>query len=416
MGCRDDLKGLSTSSEFFVRFLGDSFVQNGHQVIEAPDGNLFIIATLTETNGNSSMVLAKTADNGDQKWIKKFPALDSNFTTKGASLAFSPDGNVVLLGTSTKLEQDSSSILIIKVDNEGDLIWRAEHYIEDVAEPSNLLNTASHIHTLEDGSGYLITGYKGLTIEDEHRVFIARTTLEGKINNDQESWSFVKPHKGPFEEIANVLEQPSGLNNQYVFVGTSSQLYSSNIQQSGLNAIVFIHYPNNTPGPQRTFGGEGVDFGYDITKTRDGDFLVLGQTASVEHKVFKESDDNDVFIVKLPRNNPTDDPIDGNYYVFGDSGDDQGSSFAVTEDNSVIICGKTTSVDAELKEDIMLMKLNENLDTSWEEMKHWGGDFNDGANSIIESIDGGYIFAGTSSVDQNEMIGLIKTNLNGELK
>lgn len=414
VGCRKDFSDVTTDSSHFIRFYGDSYPQVGEQVIESPTGELYIVGTNTPITGASSILLVKTQSNGEQIWKKEYLSLDSNKNCEGASIQFTPDGQLIILGTETKFEQDSSSAMLLKVDTDGNELWRQQHFIYDDLDPNNGFNHGSYVHSLSDGTGYLIMGYKSLFFEDEHKVFVARTDLEGMIDDvDGNTWSDMRDDRSSFESVSKVIE----VGNVYAFVGATDRLPLADISQAGVNGTVFLYSRFGTKLDQRTYGGTGDDFAYDLIANGNGSFLVLGSTQSSEHKLTTSSTDKDVFVVEIQIDDVSpSNPIDGVYHVFGGERDDEGYSFVLNLDKTISIAGMTESVDTELKQNIMLMKLNEDLSDSWGGFKNWGGDFDDRANSIIQSSDGGYIFAGTSGVDQNEMIGLIKTTTNGELK
>lgn len=395
LGCRPELEEVSTRSDYYVKFLGDSFDQEGSQVIESSEGELFIIGTTTPVESEKEILLIKTQSNGDELWRKTFNVTDSNCV--GASLQFTLDRGLIILGTMIEKEGTSSKLLLIKTDINGVEEWRQTHVVDLT------YNQATYVHTLQDGTGYLMLGYSGLESSLSRQIIWAKTTINGDIMNNQTSWAKIKSGTG-FNEARMVLEW----NNSYVIVGSSEESPDSDREQEGVNAIAFLSYKNGDLGPKRTFGGLEDDYGFDIKQLPNGDFVLLGTSPN---------DDNggrlDAFVVNLG-SDPISDPIDGTYHYFGGNNDDWGYSLCANSDNSITACGKTRSINPEEGENILIFKANEDLSESWS--REFGSESSDIGYSVLQASDGGVITVGTAGVDKNNMISLIKTTSNGELK
>lgn len=99
----------------------------------------------------------------------------------------------------------------------------------------------------------------------------------------------------------------------------------------------------------------------------------------------------------------------------GGSEDDWASSINQTSDGGYIIAGETYSKGIG-KEDAWIMKLDNQGNLLWE--KTYGGSNGDKAWIIIQTIDGGYALAGTTSSQGagEEDLWLIKLDENGNLE
>jgi len=141
---------------------------------------------------------------------------------------------------------------------------------------------------------------------------------------------------------------------------------------------------NTTPSIQavwqKTFGGSYDDGAYSIQQTKYGGYIVAGLTNSFG------AGNYDVYIIKLNGN--------GNKVwekTYGGSNNDEAFSIQQTKDGGYIVAGWTNSFGAG-DWDVYIIKLNGNGNKVWE--KTYGGSNNDEAFSIQQTNDGGYIVAG----------------------
>jgi hypothetical protein len=98
--------------------------------------------------------------------------------------------------------------------------------------------------------------------------------------------------------------------------------------------------------------------------------------------------------------------------IYGGNGHGSGSSVQQTLDEGYIVTGTTHSYGA-YSWDVWLLKTDESGDTLW--TKTFGGDLDDGGNSVQQTLDGGYIITGFK--DHDSWVGdlwLIKTDDSGD--
>ena len=156
----------------------------------------------------------------------------------------------------------------------------------------------------------------------------------------------------------------------------------------------------------KTYGGSGWDEGWSVQQTFDGGYIIAGYTDSFGAGY------NDVYIIKT---NADGDTLWTKTY--GGIADDWGWSVQQTSDSCYIISGKTESFGAGLG-DVYLIKTYATGDTMW--AKTYGGGLYDGAGegcSVQQTSDGGYIIAGyTWSFGAGCWdVYLIKTNATGNI-
>jgi hypothetical protein len=96
---------------------------------------------------------------------------------------------------------------------------------------------------------------------------------------------------------------------------------------------------------EKTFGGRGDDWGFSVQQTSDGGYIIVGSTTSFGSGEF------DVYLIKVDANGNMQWSR-----TFGGREDDWGSSVQQTRDGGYIIVGETRSYGAG-GEDVYLIKL-----------------------------------------------------------
>lgn len=152
---------------------------------------------------------------------------------------------------------------------------------------------------------------------------------------------------------------------------------------------------------QKTYGGNDWDFAYDVVQTFDSGFVFCGETYNNTNGF------SDVYVVKT---NSLGDTIWTR--TVGGSLIDKGSAVIQTSDSSIVVAGlKTTITDST---QVYVLKFNKDGLLLWDSV--YGGLKYENANDMIESLDGGYVLAGSSTsfgIDKDYYV--VKTTANGAL-
>ena len=146
----------------------------------------------------------------------------------------------------------------------------------------------------------------------------------------------------------------------------------------------------------RAYGGYSAEVGYSVQQTSDGGYIIGGITRSYGAGF------NDVYLVKTDAS--------GNmiwWRAYGGSDEDQGNSVQQTFDGGYIVAGYTTSFGAG-ESDVYLIKTDANGDTIW--TRTYGGSQGDGAYSVQQTPDSGYVICGYVNYYD---VYLIRTDANG---
>jgi hypothetical protein len=152
----------------------------------------------------------------------------------------------------------------------------------------------------------------------------------------------------------------------------------------------------------KIYGGTYWDEAFSVQQTFDGGYILAGYTLSFGAGYY------DAFLVKMDAN--------GNVQwanTYGGTGYEVASSVQQTFDSGYILAGYTLSSSTGYF-DIFLIKTDANGNIIW--AKTYGGTNGEGASSVQQTSDGGYIVAGgTDSFGAFGDIFLIKTDANGSI-
>lgn len=152
-----------------------------------------------------------------------------------------------------------------------------------------------------------------------------------------------------------------------------------------------------------TFGGSMGESGHSVRQTSDGGYIVAGDTYSYG------SGDRDMYLVKA-------DPSGATVWdeAYGGADLDAGMSVLETDGGGYLIAGSTRSYGAG-ESDIYIVKVNSSGGVEWD--LAYGGDSNDNATHIAETLDGDYMVTGNahSSATLNDVF-LLKISDEGAVE
>ncbi|MCU0348817.1 MAG: gliding motility-associated C-terminal domain-containing protein [Saprospiraceae bacterium] len=145
---------------------------------------------------------------------------------------------------------------------------------------------------------------------------------------------------------------------------------------------------------QRNYGGAENDFATAVLQTDDGGYIVAGGVVSFDGHVTGNHGEEDAWIVRLDGQ--------GNIIwkrAYGGSQNDRAESIQPTSDGGYVVSGYSQSSDGDLSGnsgefDYWVFKINANGNLIWQ--KSLGGSLAEFAFDAVETMDGGYLVAGSS--------------------
>lgn len=172
------------------------------------------------------------------------------------------------------------------------------------------------------------------------------------------------------------------------------------------------------------------NIGHDVIQTPDGGYITCGliNFTTTGLDLYGRLRTTDAFVIKYNKQGAIEWK---NHY--GGAGEELASSIINTPDGGYLFVGRTYSYDGDVKSkknrkfydpDVWVVKLNSNGIIEWE--KCYGGSFNDWANAVISTNDGGYYFTGityskdgdiqsTNPVIQAGCVWTVKIDANGNI-
>ncbi len=208
------------------------------------------------------------------------------------------------------------------------------------------------------------------------------------VNNGQKTFG------GSGNDYARSVKQTT--DGGYIVAGSTASFGAG-----GYDVYILKLDSNENLVWQKTFGGNGNDEAYSIQQTTDGGYIVAGDTSSFGNGGY------DVYILKLNSN--------GTLIwqkTFGGNSFDEAYSIQQTTDGGYIVAGYTHSFGA-FYGDAYVLKLNSDGSLAWQKTFDRNGD--DWANSVQETIDGGYIVAGCTYPFKDFDVYILKLNSDGSL-
>ncbi|WP_432412600.1 hypothetical protein [Rasiella sp. SM2506] len=292
----------------FAKNLGGSNLDDGAAIVQAADGGFVILGSTKSTNGD---ITDKTTDDVDV-WILKTDAQGVTQWSKtyggsaedeGTNIAKTRDGGYVISGFTRSSDGDITSgnagfndMWIFKISSSGNLIWEKTYGYSGNDLAYNVVPTL-------DG-GYLLLGVLDVTASGgEGNVGRVSGNHAGgdywvlKLDSlGEREWS--RYYGGTFTDTAyDAVETPSG---GFIILGSSDSNDVDITSNIGAYDYWIINIDKNGNIIWRkNFGGTEIDLVYAMTKTLDGNYLLVGDTRSSDVDVENPIGNADVWVVKI---------------------------------------------------------------------------------------------------------------------
>ena len=372
--------------------LGGSDWETGRSIQQTTDGGYIIAGEsnsvdgdVTGNHGGFDFWIVQLDASGDIIWQKCLGGSGNDYPT---SIQETQGGGYVVAGYTNSTDGDVTGnhggfdFWIVKLNTSGNILWQ-----RCLGGSGN--DYAMSIHQTIDG-GYIVAGYSD--------------SNDGHVTNNRGGFDFwiVK-----LNASGNIVWQKS--------LGGSSSDYARSVQQTNDGGYIVTGNTYSIDGDvtghhgdddvwvvrlsstgsiiwQKCLGGSDWDRAYSTLQASDGTYMVAGYTKSTDGSITTKHDGFDFWIVKLD----TSGKIVWQRCL-GGNGDDHATSIWETKSGDFVVAGYTNSTDGDVTGnhggfDFWVIKLDKLGNLMWQ--KCLGGNAEDIAYSIQQTLDGGGIVAG----------------------
>ncbi len=332
------------------------YYDGGQSVQQTSDGGYIITGGINDKEGGVSDVgLFKVNALGDTLWSRNFGGKGDDW---GDCVQQTCDGGYIVSGSTASFGAGGYDFWLIKTDSSGDTSWTKTY--------GGVENDCGYALDQTSDSGYIVVGF----------------TESFKTNYDSDLWLIKTNSMGDTiwtqiyggDESENCYSVQETRDKGFIITGITSSF--------GVNNLDVWLVKTDAMGDllwKKTFEARWRDWGNWVQEIRDGGYIITGYTS-------QDGVDNDVLLIRT-------DSLGNKIWTktFGGKGSESGNYVQETENGDYIIAGTTNSFGAGYN-DVWLIRTNSNGDTLW--TKTFGGKQNDGAQSVQQTTDGGFIIAG----------------------
>jgi len=289
------------------------------------------------------------------------------------------DRGYAIAGWASSKDSRSQYFWFIRLDEYGNLLW-------DRIYGESIQGYAFSLIQTNDG-GYAVAGVIRSQTDNKQNAWLLKLDSQGNI-----LWE--KTYGGSAEGWALSIIQTTDGN--FALAGWTKSKGASEMDAW----VIKLDYQGNLLW-DRTYGGSGFESARSIIQTTDGGYALAGVTAS------NEKGSNDFWIIKLDELGN-----EGWFREYKENVDHGNPDLIQTSDGGYILALSTTSKGAGSL-DFLVIKLDSQGNLLWD--LTYGGNSWDKANSIIQTIDGGYAVAGGtySKGSGTYDLWLIRLDING---
>ena len=296
----------------------------------------------------------------DTVWQKIYGGEDDDVANAVVMLE---DGDTAIIGECKSYGAQRSDICVTRINSEGQTRWRK-------LLGGKKSDRGMAISRAKDGNLLILGSGKSFNPNADRDIYAAKLSLEGNV-----LWE--KTFGGDRDEYAGGI---AGTNDGGVLIVADTESYS----KKGYKDIYILRLDKNgNEISKRTIGGEKAEEAKALTRTADGNFMMVGS------REVERSGDADFFLMKLDQNGQK---IWAR--TLGETNHDVLNAVTPTPDGGVVATGSTRSFGSE-QTDLSVMYFNKNGKLIWH--KIYGYKYYDEGNAVTMTKNGGYLIAGTTN-------------------
>ncbi|MDD4238516.1 MAG: hypothetical protein PHT62_08170 [Desulfotomaculaceae bacterium] len=330
-----------------------------HFVEKTKDGG-YILTGWTESNQVGSDVILARYDGGvNRLWLKTYRG---NGYSDCHCVKEVSEGGFVLAGETKSKHGYDHDVYVVRTDEKGELIWEKEFGGERC-------DYAWSVQQTKDG-GFILAGGTESFGAGIYDVYLIKLDIYGN-----KIWE--RTYGGAGSDCGYAVLQLD--DGGYLIAGNAESFGAGNpdvylLKTDGDGKMIW----------QKTYGGNGSEYGWSLLKAGDGGYLIAGEKEII-------SDQGGGFAAELIKVDP-----DGNWLWENTYGNKSVSSFysaGQTKDGGYILTGKKESAGDGYE--LYVVKTNKNGVPVWEKTIDGTGS----GYAILQSVDGGYVMAGKKGIE-----------------
>jgi hypothetical protein len=448
--CKKDKIAPANQKDAFVKYYGHIRDQQASDVKRTADGGYILLGSTNSFSSTSEddYLLIKSDSLGNEEWSKTFGDGEGGFDEEGiAIIVLANDEGYLIAGNRTKMvivngqsRPESTNIVLYKVDLTGLVVWEkvlrpnlgstTNEYVKDIKQNPDgtfvLIGETTKVNSLKPQ----FTLYSGF---DKQDILVLKLTADGT-----QIWESIRGFVGL--DYGAAVEF---VNGDFIINGTADILIGGTTSAPVFSKKMIIARLNGINGNETNVTYFGLDNQF-ITAAYTCYDSINGVITAVAHvddlPTLSDPNEGDIFVCQVTENLAT---ITSKYMgktsggISGINQNVESGSISlvppqVQGDRPSFIITGTHGVGNGGSE-CVLLKLNPDLSVAWGGNARLFGRPGENGNwlpgnkakrvfPVEELVTGtsrkeltGYAFTGTFNMGTNNMIGLVKTNVDGTM-
>jgi hypothetical protein len=402
----------------WITTLGGTQEDTAQDITLTADGGTAIVGFTKSINGDitdnateqNNYWVARLDADGNVLWSKTYGGTADD---RGEAIKATSDGGFIITGYSRSADEDVSENngfydqWIVKLDAAGNIQWEKSIGYSGSDQAFDIIQTS-------DG-GYFTTGFLDITASGGQGNF-----GRNGVSNQEE----INLEHGVGEFWCHKLDANGNITWSRYFGGSNNDRSYAALETDDANFIIagssesddfditnskgsydfWVVKLSNTGDLiwQESYGGSGIDIGYDITKTNDGNYIVVGDTRSSDGNISNLKGAADFWAIKISDTN-------GSLLwerTYGGTDFDSARGITALQDGGFAIIGSSKSDNVDVtsnygQNDFWVVKISDSGNSIWE--KNFGGSQLDIAFGIVETNDKKLVIAGSTQSNDGDI-------------
>lgn len=300
-----------------------------------------MLDSIFKKEASSESWLINIDEYGDRNWHTTYGGKKEDV---GKEINSFSDGSFLLSNETQSFGKGGKDIWLIKIDSNGKIIWestvggKTDEYAGSTKLKSDKEIFISGHKLMKNKISFRSLLFLKSNNKNNINAFIVKLNYKGKV-----VWQ-----RDTFEDEKSSVPFITVLGKSILIAGQKSTIYNGNG-----DAWIALLNKDGEKVWEDSFGGRGADGGNDVLGTSDGGYISVGYTNAYG------SGKNDVWIIKTDFNGEKQWSR-----VYGGKLDDYGWGVTESDDGGYVIAGETFSFGSG-QSDIYLLKIDSNGNMKW---------------------------------------------------